>query len=128
MSATEQAAGIAPPRDVSRAVAAVYVAFIGSVTAIPSAGTVISRIGEARTIAFMCSVLCVGLVTIGIGYELGTGPVCIGLFLLGFGNGAWDVAMNVQGATVERALGRSIMSRFHAGFSVGTVAPCTFIA
>ena len=37
-------------------------------------------------------------------------------------NGAWDVAMNVQGALVERQLGRSIMSRFHAGFSLGTVA------
>jgi len=30
--------------------------------------------------------------------------------------------MNVEGAEVERRLGRSIMSRFHAGFSVGTVA------
>src|SRR4029453_17217958 len=44
------------------------------------------------------------------------------LFVLGFANGAWDVAMNVQGTTVERRLGRSVMSRFHAGFSLGTVA------
>ena len=29
--------------------------------------------------------------------------------------------MNVQGAQVERRLGRAIMPRFHAGFSVGTV-------
>jgi len=48
--------------------------------------------------------------------------VGIGLFLLGFANGAWDVAMNVQGAQVERHLGRAIMPRFHAGFSLGTVA------
>jgi fucose permease len=48
--------------------------------------------------------------------------VVVGLFLLGFGNGAWDVAMNVQGTVVERQLGRSVMSRFHAGFSLGTVA------
>ena len=45
----------------------------------------------------------------------------VGLFLIGFGNGAWDVAMNVQGADVERRMGRSIMSRFHAGYSMGTV-------
>jgi predicted MFS family arabinose efflux permease len=44
------------------------------------------------------------------------------LFLVGLGNGAWDVAMNVQGARVEQRLGRSVMSRFHAGFSLGTVA------
>ena len=49
-------------------------------------------------------------------------PVVIGLFMFGFANGAWDVAMNVQGALVERRLGRAIMPRFHAGFSVGTVA------
>ena len=30
--------------------------------------------------------------------------------------------MNVQGAAVERRLGRPIMPRFHAGYSVGTVA------
>jgi cyanate permease len=29
--------------------------------------------------------------------------------------------MNVEGAEVERRLGHSIMSRFHAGFSIGTV-------
>ena len=49
-------------------------------------------------------------------------PVVIGLFPLGVGNGTWDVAMNVEGAAVERRLGQSIMPRFHAGFSVGTVA------
>ena len=45
----------------------------------------------------------------------------IGLGVMGFGNGAWDVAMNVEAAAIEQHLGRSIMSRFHAGFSVGTV-------
>ena len=45
-----------------------------------------------------------------------------GLFVFGFGNGTWDVAMNVQGAAVERELGRAIMPRFHAGWSIGTVA------
>jgi fucose permease len=29
--------------------------------------------------------------------------------------------MNLQGTVIERRLGRSMMSRFHAGFSVGTV-------
>ena len=31
--------------------------------------------------------------------------------------------MNVEGAEVERGLRRTIMPRFHAGFSGGTVAP-----
>ncbi len=45
-----------------------------------------------------------------------------GLFLIGFGNGTWDVAMNVEGAAVEQRLQKAIMPKFHAGFSVGTVA------
>jgi predicted MFS family arabinose efflux permease len=45
----------------------------------------------------------------------------VGLFVFGFSAGAWDVAMNVQGAAVERRLGRAMMPRFHAGYSIGTV-------
>ena len=35
--------------------------------------------------------------------------------------GVWDVAMNVEGADVERRLGLSLMPRLHAAFSLGTV-------
>ena len=47
--------------------------------------------------------------------------VGVGLFGMGLAVGQWDVAQNVEGAAVERLVGRSIMSRFHASFSVGTV-------
>jgi hypothetical protein len=56
-----------------------------------------------------------------VGYHVGVVPLAIGFFVLGFANGAWDVAMNVQGGIVERHLGRAIMPRFHAGYSVGAV-------
>jgi fucose permease len=46
----------------------------------------------------------------------------LGLFVYGFASATWDVAMNVQGAAVERLSGRAIMPRFHAGWSIGTVA------
>ena len=94
----------------------------GSVVALPLSGPVISRLGSKRTVAGMAALLAGGLATIALGYLVGLVPVLLGLFVLGFANGAWDVAMNVQGALVERHLGRSIMSRFHAGFSLGTVA------
>ncbi|HEY7007836.1 MAG TPA: MFS transporter [Jatrophihabitantaceae bacterium] len=94
----------------------------GSIVSLPMSGLLVARLGEARTVAIMSLVLAVGLAIVGVGVGIGIPPVCVGLFLLGLGNGAWDVAMNVQGAAVERALGRSIMSRFHAGFSIGTVA------
>jgi predicted MFS family arabinose efflux permease len=95
---------------------------IGSLVSMPLAGVVISKLGAARTISAMSLILAVGLVTAALGYRSGVAPVAVGLFFLGFGSGTWDVAMNVEGAEVERRLGHSIMSRFHAGFSIGTVA------
>ena len=92
------------------------------IVALPASGAVVARIGEARTVMVSALTLALGLAVAAIGYSVGVPVLAAGLFLLGAGNGAWDVAMNVQGATVERLLQRSIMSRFHAGFSVGTVA------
>ncbi|GAA3575097.1 MFS transporter [Microlunatus spumicola] len=93
----------------------------GSVISLPLAGPVVARIGSLRTVQLMALVDAVALVVVGLGYLGGVVPVVVGLFLFGFGQGAWDVAMNVQGAVVERRVGRAIMPRFHAGFSVGTV-------
>lgn len=93
----------------------------GSLIALPSGGLVVHRLGAARTVLAMSLLFAIGLATAAVGVLIGVAPVVVGLLLLGFGNGVWDVAMNVEGAAVEQGLGRSIMSRFHAGFSVGTV-------
>ncbi len=95
---------------------------IGSVISMPLAGLVVARLGAARTITVMALIAATGLVTTGIGQSVSVLPVVIGLFLFGVGNGTWDVAMNVEGSAVEQRLGKAIMPRFHAGFSVGTVA------
>jgi MFS family permease len=93
----------------------------GAVIAMPLAGLVVNRFGPARTVAVLATVLSVGMVILALGTPVGALPVVIGLFLIGYGNGTWDVAMNVEGADVEQRLERTIMPRFHAGFSVGTV-------
>jgi predicted MFS family arabinose efflux permease len=94
----------------------------GSIVSLVASGHIVARWGSRRTVAAMAALLTVALTGAAAGYHLGVAPVVLALFCFGFANGAWDVAMNVQGAVVERKLGRSIMSRFHAGFSVGTVA------
>jgi hypothetical protein len=63
-----------------------------------------------------------GMAVVAAGTGLGIPLVAAGLFVFGFGSGTWDVAMNVQGAAVEQAMGRVIMPRFHAAWSIGTVA------
>lgn len=94
----------------------------GSLIALPLAGVMVHRFNSRRTVLGMSLLLGVGLAIVAIGYLAGVAGVVIGLFLLGFANGGWDVAMNVQGAIVERHRQRAIMPRFHAGFSIGTVA------
>jgi fucose permease len=95
----------------------------GSMLALPSAGAIVARLGPARTVRFGAIVACAGIVLVGFGGGvLRNGPtVAAGLFALGAGSGVWDVAMNVEGADVERKLGWTIMPRFHAAWSLGSV-------
>ncbi|HEY6795303.1 MAG TPA: MFS transporter, partial [Kineosporiaceae bacterium] len=94
----------------------------GALIALPLSGSIVGRFGSRRTVQALALVDGVAVAVVAVGYRFDVVPVLVGLFLFGFAQGGWDVAMNVQGAAVERRLGRSIMPRFHAGFSVGTVA------
>jgi fucose permease len=94
----------------------------GSLVSLLLAGVIVSRFNSRRTVTVMAALQSVALAAVAVGFLVGVGPVVAGLFVFGFSAGAWDVAMNVQGAVVERRLGRAIMPRFHAGYSVGTVA------
>ena len=94
---------------------------IGSLLSLPASGVVVHRLGARRTVAIMSVVSMAGLALVAIGSEVSPVVVGAGLFVFGFGAGQWDVAMNVEGVAVEQLLERSIMSRFHAAFSLGTV-------
>lgn len=95
---------------------------VGSLVSLPLAGVIVHHLGSRWTVTSMAVLQGLAIAGVALGYLAGVVPVVAGLFVFGLSNGAWDPAMNVQGAAVERALGRSIMSRFHAGFSAGTVA------
>ena len=96
---------------------------VGSLVAMPTTGTAIERFGTVPVIRSGAVSAAVGALLVSV--ALTTGLVwmaAMGLFLYGVGTGVWDVAMNVEGAAVEQHLGRTVMPRFHAGFSLGTVA------
>ena len=100
-------------------------AAVGSALGTSLSGLLTGWMGEIRTVSTMAWAAVAGMVVVAAGCQLGPGgipEVAGGLFLFGIGNGAWDVAMNVQGAAVERELRRAILPRFHAGWSIGTVA------
>ncbi|RAN70726.1 hypothetical protein B5P43_35070 [Bacillus sp. SRB_336] len=92
----------------------------GSVIALPLAGTVVARLGTASTVRVGGFTSSFGGLVIATALALGSVPLtAVGLFFFGVGIGLWDVSQNVEGADVERHLGRTIMPKFHAGFSGG---------
>ena len=95
---------------------------VGSMFGLSASSGVIERFGAARGLMLAVVATVIGLPVAAIGSALSS-PVLTfaGLAVFGFGNGMWDVAMNVSGAANERALGRAVMPLFHAAFSLGTV-------
>jgi MFS family permease len=98
-------------------------ASLGSVIGLPLSGWIVHRLGAARTVVGAAVVQSVGLLGVGLGVDVAhnRAAVMAGLVLVGVGTGVFDVAMNLEGAEVERFLGRAIMPHFHAAFSGGTV-------
>jgi predicted MFS family arabinose efflux permease len=89
----------------------------GAFVGMQIAGPLTDRFGPRRVVplsAFLCASALVlpGLATSAL--ALGAG-----LLVLGFANGCLDVSMNAHAVEVEHAYGRTIMSAFHAVWSVG---------
>lgn len=101
---------------------------IGSMIALPLTGALIQRYGVRLTVRGGLAGAVVGLSAAAVAIsglldpQAGRVLAALGLFAFGAGSGAWDVAMNVEAAEVERRMRRTVMPRFHAGFSIGTVA------
>ena len=95
----------------------------GALAAMVASGPVVGRLGPARAVLASSLVVGVGLLGLAAASAVVSVPLsAVSLVAIGVGTAPWDVAMNVEAADVERRLGRPIMPRFHAGFSLGTVA------
>ncbi|SER12779.1 Fucose permease [Lentzea xinjiangensis] len=97
---------------------------VGACLAMLTAGEVTHRLGPKLTVSLSAVTVAVGLAVagLGIGALASAALTAAGIFVLGYGSGLCDVAMNVEAAEVERALGKTVMPRFHAMWSLGTVA------
>jgi MFS family permease len=97
---------------------------LGSFASVSASGLIVLRLGSKRTIRAGSIMVGAGLLTTGFGTTVLESPIAtaIGLAIIGLGTGSWNTASNVEGAAVERAVGRHIMPRLHGAFSLGTVA------
>jgi fucose permease len=94
----------------------------GSIIALPSSGLLIRRTSAAFVVRLGAVLVVAGVLLAAASTSLDSvGLTAVGFFTYGVGTSVWDVAMNVEGAAVEQGLGRTIMPRFHAGWSVGTI-------
>lgn len=97
---------------------------IGSILGLVASQHLLARLGPRHGMQLTLGLVATGLLLIGIGASLVPleGIVLVGLIIFGFGNGALDVMMNVEGAAAEQELGKTVMPLMHACFSFGTVA------
>jgi MFS family permease len=96
---------------------ALFLAGAAAITSMQIGGRLADSLGARKVTLAGLPILIAGAVTLGLAP---TFPVAVvGAMLIGFGNGALDVAMNAIGVQVESARARPIMSFFHAMWSVG---------
>jgi MFS family permease len=92
---------------------------VGAFAGLPLAGALVARLGSRSLLAGSLAVFLVALAAIPLSPGLAVLTAVLAVF--GATNSGVDVAMNVQGAHVERAYARPILSSFHAMFSVGAL-------
>jgi MFS family permease len=93
---------------------------IGSVTAIPLSGALVVRRGSRLIARCTAAGFCLSLLAIPLAHD--TATLFAALLFYGAMAGANDVAMNAQAVATEKLLGRPVISRFHAMFSIGGIA------
>ena len=92
----------------------------GSIPALLIAGRLIERFGTKPLIVIGYFSMALSTAFILVALQLHSAPcMFVALLLFGFCMASADVAINLDGSSIEQKLGRSIMPRLHAGYSVG---------
>jgi MFS family permease len=97
---------------------ALFGAPLGLVLAQPVAGALTVRHGS-RPLLSAAPLYMLAVVLPALAVDLPT--LLLAVTVVGAANGVLDIAMNAQGVTVERALGKRLFSSLHAAFSFGAL-------
>ena len=96
---------------------------VGALVGLAIASPLLARLGTRRIIMIAMPIGGALLASTGLVAGLARSyPIVLGVILVfGITVSVSDVATNVSGAANERALGRTVMPYFHAGYSIGYV-------
>ena len=96
---------------------------VGSVAGLGVSSALLSWLGSRRGICLMLWLVGVGIggIGAGAGWAHSVPLTTLGFVLVGFGIGAVDVMINVEGAAVERAASKTLMPLMHAAWSAGAI-------
>jgi MFS family permease len=107
------------------------VATIGVLLATVTAGAIFGllastpvrhRFGSRRSLGGALFVIAFGTTMVGLGLILGNlVMVFVAFAIVGFAIGLLDVLINVEGSAIEQIVGRTLMPRMHAAWSIGAV-------
>lgn len=95
---------------------------VGSMTGILSSAALVRRFGTRRPVLIGGCAFLAGLTLLAIMAGLGQGVgVFVGLIGIGLGFGLAEIAINIEGAAIELASGRSVLPVLHGCYSLGSV-------
>jgi MFS family permease len=96
---------------------------VGAILGLLGSTPVLHWLGSRRAIAAALLLITAALAVMGLALIVGSVPlVAVAFVIVGLGIGTLDVLINVEGAAVEQAAGRTLMPMMHAAWSIGVAA------
>jgi MFS family permease len=93
---------------------------LGAILGLLASTPLLHRLGSRRAVAGAILLIAAALAVMGLALVVDSVPlIAIAFVITGAGMGTLDVLINVEGAAVERAAGRTLMPSMHAAWSIG---------
>jgi MFS family permease len=93
---------------------------VGAILGLLASTPVLHRLGSRRAVAGAVLLIAAAMTVMGLSLVVRSVPlIAVAFVVTGTGIGTLDVLINVEGAAVERAAGRTLMPSMHAAWSIG---------
>ena len=93
---------------------------VGAILGLLASTPVLHWLGSRRAVGGAILLIAAAMAVMGLALILGSVPLlAVAFVIIGAGIGTLDVLINVEGAAVERAAGRTLMPMMHAAWSIG---------